>query len=233
MTSILAAVFPIVLAGAAIVAPRPDAPPVVVVELFTSQGCSSCPQADEILNDLGADAGVLPLAFHVDYWDGLGWPDPFSSSAWSARQRKYAATLGGGSYTPEAVVNGATGMVGSRGDSLKKAIADAKKSPLARLVVSATAKGDAVLVKTDAAGDGALFVAIVENGLVTQIGRGENGGLKLRNDYVVRALEPMDAKERTLTLEKSWKRENVRVAVFQQDPKTLKMKAASALTKLE
>ena len=98
---------------AAIAAERP-----VVVELFTSQGCSSCPPANAYLNELSRDRrDILPLAFHVTYWDRLGWKDPFSLPAATQRQDQYGHRFGDGSYTPEMVVDGAAGMVGSdRGD---------------------------------------------------------------------------------------------------------------------
>ena len=90
----------------------------VVVELFTSQGCSSCPPANAYLNELSKSrADVLPLAFHVTYWDNLGWKDPFSLEAATSRQDRYGRRFGDGSYTPEIVVDGAKGLVGShRGD---------------------------------------------------------------------------------------------------------------------
>src|SRR5512134_2402114 len=87
--------------------------PRAVVELFTSQGCSSCPPADRLLAELGEDPAVLPLAFHVDYWDHLGWRDPFSSPRWSERQGRYARTLGRGLYTPQLVVAGDQDVLGS------------------------------------------------------------------------------------------------------------------------
>ena len=91
--------------------------PAVLVELFTSQGCSSCPPADRLLGELPAAVDgvqVLPLAFHVDYWDDLGWRDPFSSADWTARQNGYARSLGAGRiYTPQLVVQGSADVVGS------------------------------------------------------------------------------------------------------------------------
>src|SRR4051812_46079004 len=91
---------------------------VAVVELFTSEGCSSCPPADRLLADLASEAArvgqpVFTLSFHVDYWNGLGWADPFSRPAYSERQRSYADALGGGTYTPEMTVNGKAAFVGS------------------------------------------------------------------------------------------------------------------------
>src|SRR5687767_4325331 len=100
----------------------------VVIELFTSQGCSSCPPADRLLTKI-AKAGehgsrkVVPLSFHVDYWNGLGWEDPFSSSAWTRRQNQYATALKESRvYTPELVVGGIAGMVGSHAQAVATAI---------------------------------------------------------------------------------------------------------------
>jgi hypothetical protein len=93
--------------------PRP-----VVVELFTSQGCSSCPPADRFLSELSdTRSDVLPLAFHVTYWNQLGWKDPFSLDAATERQAQYGRRFGDGSYTPEMVIDGKTGVVGSDRES--------------------------------------------------------------------------------------------------------------------
>src|ERR1700737_5433345 len=95
--------------AAAIAAERP-----VVVELYTSQGCSSCPPANAYLNEMARDRkDVLPLAFHVTYWDRLGWRDPFSMEAATERQARYGHKFGDGSYTPEIVIDGASSHVGS------------------------------------------------------------------------------------------------------------------------
>ena len=100
-------------------APPKLGPNPVVVELFTSQGCSSCPPADALIREIAHDPAlrgrVIPLAFHVDYWDQLGWRDPFSSAAYSARQADYASKAfhGGDIYTPQMVVNGREALVGS------------------------------------------------------------------------------------------------------------------------
>src|SRR5262245_59154605 len=106
----------------------------VVLELFTSQGCSSCPPADRVLSMLGSDpslrARVVPLAFHVDYWNSIGWTDPFSSSAWSERQSAYAKQLALDSvYTPQIVVNGHDQLNGSDEDGIRRAIDAAAAGP--------------------------------------------------------------------------------------------------------
>ena len=100
----------------------------VVVELFTSQGCSSCPPANAFLNEISRERlDVLPLAFHVTYWDRLGWKDPFSLEVATMRQDYYGHRFGDGSYTPEMVVDGTVGLVGSHRDEVNAAIERAKR----------------------------------------------------------------------------------------------------------
>src|SRR5580698_4408400 len=112
----------VLMPGAALAAERP-----VVVELFTSQGCSSCPPANAFLNELSKQpSDVLALAFHVTYWDYLGWKDPFSLTLATDRQAQYGRRFGDGSYTPEIVVDGAAGMVGSDRGEVNKTIAKAR-----------------------------------------------------------------------------------------------------------
>ena len=111
----------------------------VVVELFTSEGCSSCPPADALLAELDArqplgSAEIIAIEEHVDYWDELGWKDPYSSSTWTARQHDYAETLHNGSaYTPQMVVDGTTGFVGSRGGTARQEIEKAATNRKARV----------------------------------------------------------------------------------------------------
>src|SRR5262249_40532139 len=137
----LAIVFALALAtlaaaGSAAAAPGADPGHVVLVELFTSQGCSSCPPADQLLTALGGqDAGrVVPRAFHVDFWNHQGWTDPFSSRDWTQRQVLYERALGQSQvYTPQAIVDGVTEMVGSDAERLRAAIQAAAAKPGARL----------------------------------------------------------------------------------------------------
>lgn len=179
-----------------------DGPP-VVLELFTSQGCSSCPAADDLLAMLG-EAGadhmvVIPLAYHVDYWNRLGWVDPFSDAAWTERQRAYAQQFDQYSiYTPQLVVNGRTGFVGSdRSRALEEIARERRREPAGRVRVNATLADDrrtlqvaidAALERNLPADTVVVSVAVFENGLVTDVPAGENRGRTLRNDYVVRAL---------------------------------------------
>src|SRR5258708_40035329 len=123
--------------AAAIAAERP-----VVVELYTSQGCSSCPPANAYLNELSRDRrDVLALAFHVTYWDRLGWKDPYSLQAATDRQDQYGHRFGDGSYTPEIVVDGATGLVGSHRHDVGSAIEKAKRESRTAASGSVTKSG--------------------------------------------------------------------------------------------
>lgn len=182
-----------------------------VVELFTSQGCSSCPPADAVLSKLvdnyaASKTPVYALSFHVDYWNYLGWRDPFSDERFSQRQRAYARQLQSRVYTPQMVVNGQTEFVGSRereaGQHVKQALSERRAR-----TVSATAEREEneiiVTFSTDAI-DGIVNVALVERGIETAVGRGENRNRTLRHDNVVRAFDlarPDRAGEGSVTLE--------------------------------
>ena len=170
-------------------------PGVALVELFTSEGCSSCPPADDALARLVAEGhpGVIALAYHVDYWDHLGWRDPYGSAAHSARQRRYAPTLDRRVYTPQAVVNGTTGVVGSRERALREIVGRALASPQeVPLAVRVRREGGAVTVTPEAAGavpEGAVVrAALVQREAATDVARGENGGRRLEHVHVVRDL---------------------------------------------
>jgi hypothetical protein len=187
-----AAIIGFALAGLLTAAHAEDAPP-VVVELFTSQGCSSCPPADAFLTDLARQrSDVLPLAFHVTYWDYLGWKDPYSLDAATDRQRDYARHLGeDGVYTPQMVVDGTKGFVGSdRREGLGAiAVAAAKTVP-----VTLARDADALVV-TVGPGAGTAQVLLVgfDPSHDTPVGRGENGGRTLRETNIVRSLTPIGA----------------------------------------
>ncbi|WBB68334.1 DUF1223 domain-containing protein [Micromonospora sp. WMMD812] len=174
-----------------------------VVEMFTSQGCNSCPPAEDVLSEIDRDARqqgqrVYALGFHVDYWDHLGWVDPFGAEAHTLRQEAYARAFGsGGLYTPQMIVNGTVEFVGSDRRQASSAIATALREQAATSlalsvdgVVEDTGGGSQVVVNYQAAGlpdRAVLNVAIVERGLENDVPRGENAGRRLRQDGVVRA----------------------------------------------
>lgn len=183
-------------------APTGPASP-VVVELFTSEGCSSCPPADRVLANLETDAPpgtvVLPLAFHVDYWDSLGWPDPFAAARWTDRQRDYAATTGAsGVYTPQMIVDGRAEFVGSDSSRADDEIAAASKR--AKIAVAAGVRGEptarvlSVTVGALATGDAAsVVVALTDAHATVDVKRGENAGKKLEHTAIVRDLRVLGA----------------------------------------
>jgi len=229
--------------GAAVGDP-PAAPVPIVLELFTSQGCSSCPPADALLSRLGEvdERGVqlIPLSYHVDYWNRLGWADPFSSAEWSQRQAAYARVLPGGRlYTPQLVINGRHHEVGSKGSRVEELLGEERqRQPAAELqVVAERLAGNRVQVRVEgllhSAVEGSLTlrVALWESGLSTVVERGENARRKLANDYVVRRLKsrPVGLDEAgeslsetlTLKLDPSWRSEDLGVAVFLQRRDTL------------
>jgi hypothetical protein len=194
-------------------APSEGPPRTVLVELFTSQGCSSCPAADAFLRELPAlglpRARVVPLAFHVDYWDGLGWPDPFASPAFTERQRRYAEAgflrgpdgQGGlsGLYTPQMIVDGTVHFSGRLRDvALAEIRRAATSAPALDLVATATLAGDradlTARVTPRAApsepGPWRVLVAVAARTARTKVTRGENGGETLEEAAIVRSLSP-------------------------------------------
>jgi len=162
----------------------------VVVELFTSQGCSSCPPANAYLNELSrGHRDVLPLAFHVTYWDRLGWKDPFSLAAATERQDRYGHRFGDGSYTPEIVVDGATSHVGSHRQDVGSAIERAKQESRTAADVNVTKAGGQVLIEVGkGSGSGRGLWIGFDHEHRTAIGRGENGGQTLDEANVVRSI---------------------------------------------
>ncbi len=163
-----------------------------VVELFTSQGCSSCPPADSTMAELARDPKVLALTFAVDYWDYLGWKDTFARPEFSKRQRQYAAARGDSAvYTPQAVINGQADVVGSDGDKIRKTIASLKASGGGLTVdVKARVAGDRIIVEIPAGtppaqGVSAVWIAAYRAPESVEIGQGENSGRKVTYTNVV------------------------------------------------
>ncbi|MFI4988760.1 MAG: DUF1223 domain-containing protein, partial [Alphaproteobacteria bacterium] len=166
--------------------------PPVVVELYTSEGCSSCPPADAYLGELAKQPGVVALAFHVDYWDYIGWKDPFAFPAATERQRRYTTTLGSRYlYTPEMVVDGARDATGSDRDTISKLIATqgkiVRKLPLA---VSETSedKYTVSLPASSFTGGATVWMMVYDREHSTPVVRGENEGRTLQEFNVVRTL---------------------------------------------
>jgi hypothetical protein len=230
----------------------------VIVELFTSEGCSSCPPADAVLAQLQqtqpvAGAEVIALSEHVDYWNYIGWSDPFSSSAFSARQETYARAFGqqDGIYTPQMIVDGQTEFNGSAMNKAREAIAKAARSPKAdvRIVIPETKTqkdnqkvGLNVNVKNVPPvnqGDVAeVILAITEDNLSSNVSRGENSGRKLAHTAVVREMRSLGRvdpatkafnSETTMAIAKGWKRDDLRAVVFVQERARRRVLGAAVL----
>ena len=165
----------------------------VVIELFTSQGCSSCPPANAYLNEMVRQRrDVLPLAFHVTYWDRLGWKDPFSLPAATDRQARYGSRFGDGSYTPEIVVDGVTSHVGSNRAEVGPAIDRARAARATATPLKLARNGDKLTVEVGGGeGRGRVLLVGFDRRHETAIGRGENGGRTLEELNVVRSVRPL------------------------------------------
>lgn len=165
----------------------------VVVELFTSQGCNSCPPADAILSELRTMPGVIALAYHVDYWDYLGWKDTLGGSSFSQRQYDYAKARGDMDvYTPQVIVNGAAHYVGSKRSEVMKAVEDAAVSRWP-VPVELTDDGHEMSVQVGAgegADDAMVWLLPIQPEAPVKIERGENAGRTIIYSNVVRALVP-------------------------------------------
>ena len=226
--------------------PSSDAHPFALVELFTSEGCSSCPPADAVLRDLAVAKGarsasrdVYALSFHVDYWNELGWPDRFSQGAFTARQRAYANARHERSvYTPQMLVNGREELNGGDAAGARRAIDHALHAEPSRVGLAATvaapAESDVVAVRfstTGAPSDAILYVALVEPFATSRVTRGENAGKTLDHANVVRALDAaplaVPSGVRTLALPRDVPRESVEVVAWVQVPATMQVLAAT------
>jgi len=204
-----------------------------LLELYTSEGCSSCPPADKWISKIKHDKSkVVPLAFHVDYWDYIGWKDKFSKAEYSDRQRKIAAFGGAGFvYTPQFVFNGQD-FKGWDNSRLKSAIEQTQQqASRANLTLSVTNNADgsialnatAEAANINDAKNTDVFVALYENGLVTNVQAGENVGRTLKHDYVVRKLfgayqiNNLNQFNKSFNLGKAWQAKEAGAAIFVQD----------------
>ena len=225
----------------------------MVVELFTSEGCSSCPPADDLLAELEdqqpfGSAEIIAIEEHVDYWDQQGWVDPFSSPSWTSRQYGYAASLGNGNpYTPEMVVDGKTEFVGSHSGKARQAIesaAAAKKAKVNMREISAVQNRSVTFdvsvekLWDPAPGDTAeVILAITEAGLHSSVKAGENAGRELHHASVLRELKVIGVADRdnpeafigqrTVKLNSSWKAQNLHAVVFVQGKKSRRILGAA------
>ena len=172
------------------------AEPRAVVELFTSQGCSSCPPADKVIGDLAKDPSVIALSMPIDYWDYLGWKDTLADARFSARQQAYSRVRGDrGVYTPQVVVNGSAHLVGSDRAGIEDAIGDTRKADgVMSVPVSMALAGKQITVsvagsnKSPAAMHGEVWICSIAKEVSIAIGRGENRGREVTYHNVVRNL---------------------------------------------
>jgi len=187
---ILAALAGLGAAGTALAAV--DKPP-TVVELFTSQGCSSCPPADEFLTELADRDDVIAVAFHITYWDYIGWKDPFATDWGTDRQYRYARVLGRGyPYTPQMVVDGKHDMVGSRRGSVANALVASMLEAGDRIPLTLRRDSDELIVTLPESNlDAPLYVWLVRysGAHETKVARGENRGASLVNTHIARHME--------------------------------------------
>ena len=228
----------------------------VVVELFTSEGCSSCPPADALLARMETaqpfkGVRIIAMEEHVDYWNQQGWVDPFSSLEWTDRQQVYTTALHqNGPYTPQMVVNGRTQLVGSRGDQAVKAVQEAESVPAPSVKLIAAAAGTpsephftvsvGKLTQLSPGDSAEVWLAITESGLSSQVERGENAGRNLSHASVLRSLRRIgnaDGRaesesfqgEAWTKLKTNWKRENLTAVVFVQEKKSRRILGAASM----
>lgn len=218
-------------------------PSPVVVELFTSQGCSSCPPADRLLVGLDEIAKkhrlpVYCLSFHVDYWNSLGWRDPYSSEQFTQRQRRYAAVLKArGIYTPQMIVNGETEFVGSRARDAQQAIESRLAAPTkVALEINAQWSSDKSNVSIDyqlaeLPPKTLLNMALVQGSAKNSIPRGENAGRELAHVQVVREFQTIPLKSNsgktTLKVPAALSSDKLSVVAYVQDARSMAILGAS------
>ncbi len=202
-----------------------------VIELFTSEGCSSCPPADELVEKIQKESNNLPvyiLSFHVDYWNRLGWKDVFSNAAYSKRQNQYAQWLNLQSvYTPQIVVNGRKEFIGSEEATLRNAIkSNLQKTPSVALSLNnLKINKDQVNLQYQiegTVGKTSLLLALVQKSATTKVKGGENGGRTLSHVQIVRNLQTVDLNEKnigsaTVTIPSTLNNQSLEVVAFLQN----------------
>ncbi len=215
----------------------------VLVELFTSEGCSSCPPADRLLIDITTnqpykDAEVITLGYHVDYWDHIGWKDQFSSREYTKRQEAYARQFRlDSTYTPQIVIDGGDQVVGNNRQAVDGAIARARGG---KGVIRLELKDDKLSINIDELPEqngSTVFLAVAESGLRSAVSGGENSGRNLEHASVVRELRELGAIEAgrksfsiqvSLQMKSNWKQDRLRYVVFVQNDATLKIHGIAA-----
>ena len=219
--------------------------PFAVVELFTSEGCSSCPPADNIFSQIVAWAGqnnlnVLTLGFHVDYWNNLGWIDRFSDKLYTQRQQDYANAFGSSSvYTPQVIINGTKALVGSQKQLIVENIEKMLHKPAAytinlKLIHQKSNSIEFNYVLSPEASGKFLNTAVIEHNLSSQVTRGENAGATLKHQNVVRYFKSIVLKKNeatmSLSLNPAWKIKDCSIIIYLQDPETNEILGAGQIS---
>lgn len=224
----------------------------VVIELFTSEGCSSCPPVDAYLSKLEAKqpmpgVEIIGLEEHVDYWNHDGWVDPFSGAEWTQRQQEYVTKLKGQTpYTPQLILDGEKVLEPRNGRDVEESLARASKEEKTEVAVVAkgsekndTEKFEVRVGSLRGVGDpekADVWMAVTEQGLSSDVKAGENKGKTLEHAGVVRSLQKIGSAAKgsaplianpQIKLKSNWKRENLRVVVFVQDKKSLRILGAA------
>ena len=231
---------------------KPSQP--VVVELFTSEGCSSCPPADALLLKLEtsqsvAGANVIAIEEHVDYWNHDGWIDPYSSADWTQRQIDYVTHFKDKEpYTPQQIIDGQVELIGGQEDKTAQAVAQAVAQPKTEVTLAtanSSSEGTQLNVRIGKLLGGTdrdsaeVWLAITESGLASSVDAGENAGKNLRHASVLRSLHRIgvaNAKNdsafessQKVKFKSSWNRQHLQLAVFIQEKKSMKILGAAAI----
>ena len=227
----------------------PGAGPVpVMVELFTSEGCSSCPPADALLSKLDQQpingVEIIVLSEHVDYWNSLGWQDPFSAAGFSERQREYGDAFRTSSvYTPQMIVDGRQEFVGSDEKRAHTAIVKAARETRAKVELQLTSTKELAVNITDLphvteADTAEVLLAVTESNLSSDVARGENAGRALKHTAVVRQLQSIGevaagsnkfTANVAVPANTGWRKDNLRIVVFIQEPRSRRVLGAASV----